>query len=76
MIEKAYRELRGDNYDQKELDDAKSRMQWTVIDGVVYDITNFIDKHPGGKHTIVRGIGKDSTKMFFDSHPGLEIESS
>ena len=27
----------------------KKQIKWTVIDGAVYDITNYIDIHPGGK---------------------------
>ena len=51
-------------------------MQWTVVDGMVYDITNFIDTHPGGKGKILKGVAKDSTKMFHRFHPGLKIEQS
>jgi cytochrome b involved in lipid metabolism len=56
--------------------DIKSRLLWTVIDDVVYDITNYIDMHPGGKKQIRKGVGKDSTKMFHESHQGLKIENT
>ena len=59
-----------------EAKDVKSRLQWTVIDGVVYDITNYISMHPGGKKNILKGVGKDSTDMFHKSHPGLKIENT
>lgn len=39
-------------------------MIWTVIDGDIYDITNYVDDHPGGKKKIMRGHKKDSTEMF------------
>ena len=36
---------------------------WLVISGKVYDITKWIDNHPGGD-IIMKGAGKDATKMF------------
>lgn len=36
---------------------------WMVIDGGVYDVTSFIDKHPGGK-VISFGCGKDASIFF------------
>jgi stearoyl-CoA desaturase (delta-9 desaturase) len=34
-----------------------------VIAGVVHDVSNFIEEHPGGKSLIKSGIGKDATAM-------------
>jgi cytochrome b involved in lipid metabolism len=36
---------------------------WLIIENQVYDVTNFIGMHPGGK-VIVGGCGKDATAMF------------
>jgi len=36
---------------------------WIIIDNNVYDITNWIDKHPGG-NIIMRGVGKNATELF------------
>jgi len=36
---------------------------WLAIEGKVYDVTDFIGKHPGGK-AILRGCGKDATVLF------------
>lgn len=36
---------------------------WLQIDSNVYDVTNFISKHPG-KDAILFGCGKDATAMF------------
>ena len=36
---------------------------WLVIEGGVYDITNFISKHPGGE-IIVSACGTDATEKF------------
>ncbi|KAK9483947.1 hypothetical protein V1527DRAFT_239642 [Lipomyces starkeyi] len=35
-----------------------------LIAGVVHDVTNFIEQHPGGKALIQSGIGKDATAVF------------
>ena len=48
---------------------------WTVIDGTLYDITNYVDMHPGGKK-IFKGQSKDSTKMFVRFHKGVDIEKT
>eukprot|EP01124_Arcella_intermedia_P014176 TRINITY_DN2057_c0_g1_i2.p1 TRINITY_DN2057_c0_g1~~TRINITY_DN2057_c0_g1_i2.p1 ORF type:complete len:309 (-),score=70.16 TRINITY_DN2057_c0_g1_i2:68-994(-) len=36
---------------------------WTVIEDKVYDMTKFIDEHPGG-YIILDGAGKDATELF------------
>ena len=48
-------------------------MIWTVIDGIVYDITNYVGQHPGGLKKIMRGKGVDSTEMFHKFHRGINI---
>ncbi|PYH92133.1 delta-9 fatty acid desaturas-like protein [Aspergillus ellipticus CBS 707.79] len=35
-----------------------------VVAGVVHDVTDFVDEHPGGKRMIQAGVGKDATAMF------------
>ena len=49
-------------------------MKWTVIDGRVYDITNYIKQHPGGVKKIEKGVGKDSSVMFHKFHKGIRLE--
>ncbi|SCV70284.1 BQ2448_1678 [Microbotryum intermedium] len=43
---------------------------WTVINGDVYDLTKFIDMHPGGADVLLAtGIaGDDSSEAFFSMH--------
>jgi cytochrome b involved in lipid metabolism len=36
---------------------------WLAIEGKVYNVTDFIAKHPGGK-AILNGCGKDATTLF------------
>ena len=37
---------------------------WLVAHGVVYNVTEFIAKHPGGTQSIVRHAGKESSEDF------------
>lgn len=41
---------------------------WTVIHGKVYDITSFLDKHPGGRSILLRQGGADATAEFDKIH--------
>jgi len=42
---------------------------WLVVRGKVYDVTKWIDTHPGGTDTIVLNGGKDATQLFEAYHP-------
>jgi len=42
---------------------------WVVIRGKVYDVSNFLNDHPGGKKTLLMGSGKDATEEFEMLHP-------
>lgn len=37
---------------------------WTVIHGVVFDIRDYIRKHPGGMNSMLKIMGKDGTMYF------------
>ncbi|XP_054162880.1 uncharacterized protein LOC128960771 [Oppia nitens] len=37
---------------------------WIVIDGLVYDISKFIDKHPGGDEVLREVAGTDASQRF------------
>ncbi len=43
---------------------------YTAVRGVVYDLTNFISKHPGGAKNILKICGKDGTSAFERKHGG------
>jgi cytochrome b involved in lipid metabolism len=37
---------------------------WLIIHGKVYDVTAFLDEHPGGYDIVVAASGKDGTEDF------------
>merc|ERR1712150_212284 len=39
---------------------------WVVIHDKVYDITKFLDEHPGGEEILIENAGLDSTENFED----------
>lgn len=47
---------------------------WVAINGVVYDLTNFLDQHPGGSKPILKAAGSDATKVFERIHPAGTLE--
>ncbi|KAJ4301817.1 hypothetical protein N0V90_003912 [Kalmusia sp. IMI 367209] len=42
---------------------------WIVLDSKVYDVTNFLPKHPGGAAIILKQAGTDATEEFKKYHP-------
>ena len=46
------------------VEQAKHGRGLIAVAGVVHDVTDFINEHPGGKTLIKSGIGKDATAMF------------
>jgi cytochrome b5 len=44
---------------------------WMVVDGKVYDVTRFLDEHPGGEDIMLDSSGRDATREFEDvGHSG------
>lgn len=39
---------------------------WIVYNGLVYDVSKFIDEHPGGEEVVVDVAGTDATEAFDD----------
>jgi len=39
---------------------------WMVIHDKVYDVTKFLDEHPGGEEILVEHAGQDATEPFED----------
>ncbi len=43
---------------------------WTAVQGNVYDVTSWINRHPGGSDAILSLCGKDGSAAFKDQHGG------
>ena len=41
---------------------------WTIIDHKVYDLTDFVDAHPGGAVVLAQVAGTDATNAFYNLH--------
>ncbi|KAI8609748.1 putative acyl-CoA dehydrogenase [Chytriomyces sp. MP71] len=41
---------------------------WILVDGKVFDITSFLDVHPGGRRILLPLLGKDASKQFAQYH--------
>lgn len=60
-------------YTMKEVNIHNSKEScWTVIRENVYDLTQFISKHPGGEDKILSLCGKNGTQAFIQKHGGKE----
>jgi uncharacterized membrane protein len=49
---------------------ASANSCWTAIDGKVYNLTDWISRHPGGQRAILGLCGKDGTSAFNAQHGG------
>jgi cytochrome b involved in lipid metabolism len=49
---------------------------WVVIEGLVYDLTPWISKHPGGAGAILGLCGSDGTEQFAGKHGGQATPAS
>tara|TARA_Y100000389_G_scaffold37760_1_gene32069 strand:- start:286 stop:528 length:243 start_codon:yes stop_codon:yes gene_type:complete len=41
---------------------------WIIINDNVYDITDFLGEHPGGKMILMSVLGTDATEFFEELH--------
>ncbi|RMZ87788.1 hypothetical protein DV736_g4983, partial [Chaetothyriales sp. CBS 134916] len=49
---------------------------WIIIKGQVYDITDYLPRHPGGEQILLRYAGKDATALYEPIHPEGTIEQT
>lgn len=47
---------------------------WLAIRGKVYNVTRYMDFHPGGVEELMRGVGIDATKVFDEVHAWVNYE--
>lgn len=45
---------------------------WVIVEGKVYDVTHFLDKHPGGKEMLLLSAGRECTALFTSYHWATE----
>ncbi|OCF32007.1 hypothetical protein I316_06393 [Kwoniella heveanensis BCC8398] len=53
-----------------------SQDAWVIINGKVYDVTNFHQYHPGGAAVILSNAGSDVSSLFNSLHPPGTIENN
>lgn len=53
----------------------KENDAWIAIRGVVFNVTNYLKFHPGGVDELMKGVGKDATKLFDNVHSWVNYES-
>ncbi|GHJ85958.1 hypothetical protein NliqN6_2360 [Naganishia liquefaciens] len=49
---------------------------WVVIEGMVYDVTDFLGMHPGGAGVILQHAGDDATEVFKPLHPPNTLQDN
>ncbi|BGO93925.1 hypothetical protein NBRC10512v2_006243 [Rhodotorula toruloides] len=49
---------------------------WIIVEGGVYDVTKFLDDHPGGKKILINQGGKDATEKFWSFHSKSVLEKT
>ncbi|XP_069028078.1 cytochrome b5 reductase 4 isoform X1 [Embiotoca jacksoni] len=61
---------------QEELQKHNSRDDcWTCIRGMVYNVTPYMDYHPGGEEELMKAAGIDGTELFDQVHRWVNYES-
>ncbi|CAJ0833596.1 14086_t:CDS:2 [Entrophospora sp. SA101] len=65
------------NYTLEELKKHNRRDDaWSAFNGKIYNITPYIKFHPGGEKELMRGAGKDGTKLFNECFVGYLVGGS
>ncbi|XP_006823095.1 cytochrome b5 reductase 4-like [Saccoglossus kowalevskii] len=48
---------------------------WMCIKGKVFNVTSYLEYHPGGVQELMRGAGNDATQLFNEVHKWVNYES-
>ncbi|KAK7434592.1 hypothetical protein VKT23_020128 [Stygiomarasmius scandens] len=49
---------------------------WVIINNHVYDVTEFLGRHPGGSSIILKYAGRDATSAYEPIHPSDALEKN
>ncbi|BCR85143.1 FMN-dependent alpha-hydroxy acid dehydrogenase [Aspergillus chevalieri] len=49
---------------------------WIVVDKQIWDVTDFLEEHPGGPTIILKYAGRDATKAYSEVHAPSVIKSN
>lgn len=78
------RDLAGNNFRMRPITMAEVRQHrkltddggvWMVVSGRVYNVTPYIEFHPGGAAELMKGAGKDATKLIQKIHAWVNVEA-
>ncbi|XP_051162316.1 cytochrome b5 reductase 4 isoform X2 [Leptopilina boulardi] len=53
----------------------KENDAWIAIRGIVFNVTHYMKFHPGGIEELMKGVGKDATKIFENIHAYVNYQS-
>ncbi|TDZ34466.1 Cytochrome b5 reductase 4 [Colletotrichum spinosum] len=59
----------------KKMTGRKGKDAWMALGGRVYNITPYLPYHPAGEPELLRGAGRDGTKLFGEVHPWVNYET-
>jgi cytochrome-b5 reductase len=48
---------------------------WILLNNCVYNVTAYLEYHPGGELEMMRAAGTDATRLFQSIHPWVNSES-
>ncbi|XP_061163586.1 cytochrome b5-like [Saccostrea echinata] len=51
---------------ESEVTSKKDKSTWLIIHDNVYDVTKFLEEHPGGEEVLLEQAGRDATEAFED----------
>ena len=60
VLSKGLRQITMEEVEQHDTEESL----WTVLNGKVYDLTTYLDYHPGGAKKLILGAGNDCSSLF------------
>jgi cytochrome-b5 reductase len=46
-----------------------------AVRGKVYNVTHFMDFHPGGPDELLKGVGRDATQLYDKYHSWVNVDA-